>query len=372
MNVNSSSLRTCPHCPSSSRTFTPHGLCVHVGRMHKDVPRSAPAGATQSSRSLVQSDTQGALSLDSLANLKRSVRVLRHIPKGARNLAAGKMCDLIDKCIDTNGTAEWFEFLTFAYSALRAPDATGSGNLTTKVKRNIDSAFVECPFSDIGGGGSSRSPSVLKTVESKVYEGDLRGAVRVLMSDDAVAQSSPEVLATLQTKHPAPSRPLSFPPEPDGSTPAYKVREESVAQALNTFNSGSAAGLDGIRPVHLKELTSSSAGDNGRRLLGCLTKLCNFLLEGRLNAEACPYVFGASLCALSKKDGGLRPIAVGSTFRRLTAKLGCAAVREEMAAYLRPCQMGFGTRLGCEAAIHATRAFALDPGKADCVIISST
>lgn len=197
----------------------------------------------------------------------------------------------------------------------------------------------------------------------------ISGAVRVLMSDEGVAPSSPETLATLQSKHPAPSRPLVLPPEPDISISALTVKPEEVVQALSSFNNSSAAGLDGIRPVHLKELTSASAGDADFRLLEHLAKLCNFLLSGQLNPEVCSYIYGASLCALSKKDGGIRPIAIGSAFRRLTAKLGCRAVREEMAAYLQPCQLGFGTRLGCEAAIHATRAFSVDSKNLESVSI---
>ncbi|KAI5635791.1 reverse transcriptase (RNA-dependent DNA polymerase) domain-containing protein [Phthorimaea operculella] len=176
-----------------------------------------------------------------------------------------------------------------------------------------------------------------------------------------MASPGPETLATLQSKHPSPSRQLVYPVAQDQSFSACQVKAEDVAQALGSFYNGSAAGLDGIRPVHLRELTSASAGDNGERLLGCLTNLCNFLLSGRLNKEVCSFMYGASLCALSKKDGGLRPITVGSTFRRLTAKLGCRTVKDEMAAYFQPHQLGFGTHLDCEAAIHATRAFAMDP-----------
>lgn len=60
-----------------------------------------------------------------------------------------------------------------------------------------------------------------------------------------------------------------------------------------------------------------------------------------------------------KTDGGLRPIAIGNTLRRLVAKLCCRAVREDMSSYLLPYQMLFRTRLGCDAAIHAARIFAL-------------
>jgi hypothetical protein len=66
---------------------------------------------------------------------------------------------------------------------------------------------------------------------------------------------------------------------------------------------------------------------------------------------------GASLCALSKKDGGIRPIAIGSTFRRLASKLGCYYLSGEISNYLKPKQLSFGTRSGCEAAVHSVRSY---------------
>ncbi|KAJ8737619.1 hypothetical protein PYW08_000214 [Mythimna loreyi] len=126
----------------------------------------------------------------------------------------------------------------------------------------------------------SGSRSIKKIIETKVFEGDFRGAVRLLMSDDSFAPGDADTLASLKLKHPDPSRPLSFPPEPDPSITVLSVTVEDVLSALASFYSGSAAGLDGIRPGHLKELVSVSAGENGRRLVGCLTRLANFLLSG--------------------------------------------------------------------------------------------
>lgn len=64
-----------------------------------------------------------------------------------------------------------------------------------------------------------------------------------------------------------------------------------MASAIGSFYCGSASGLDGLRPQHLKEFTSPtlcfysllSAGDNGPKLLESLSRLCNFLLRGMLN-----------------------------------------------------------------------------------------
>ncbi|XP_049871788.1 uncharacterized protein LOC126370808 [Pectinophora gossypiella] len=193
--------------------------------------------------------------------------------------------------------------------------------------------------------------------------------MRLLVSDGGLAPFGEDTLRALQEKHPSPSRPLSIPDGPDGGDNALTVSVEDVADAIGSFYNSSASGLDGLRPQHLKELISPSAGDNGFRLLESITCLCNFMLRGAVNPEVCPYIYGASLFALAKKDGGIRPIAVGNTFRRLVAKLGCRAVKDRMAALLRPHQLGFGTALGCEAAIHATRAFAMNVGNSGKVIV---
>ncbi|KAJ2937326.1 hypothetical protein O0L34_g17637 [Tuta absoluta] len=359
----------CPYCPGLQKLFVlPHGLNRHIGRMHKERATEEqttvalhPSGSSSNS---CQVHTPGAASLADLPSLKRCTRVLKHVPKGARYLAAGKLSHIVEKCIQSNTTDDWFALLSFSFTALKVPDHDKQRSLTAKVKENIEAGQLE-----VGEvSGSRGTPSIHRAVEKKVFEGDLRGAARLLVSECSLAPASPETLSALQAKHPSPSRALDLPLAPDDSKPHLTVKPEQVISALNTFVNGSAPGLDGLRPEHLKELTSLSAGDNGLKLLESLTRLCNFLLRGSLNAEVCPYLYGGSLCALSKKDGGVRPIAVGSTIRRLVAKLGCRAVREDMATHLQPHQVGFGTVLGCEAAIHATRAFASNEDEGNVLI----
>ena len=74
--------------------------------------------------------------------------------------------------------------------------------------------------------------------------------------------------------------------------------------------------------------------------------------------------FGAHLYALQKKGGGIRPIAVGNTFRGLFSKLSLYSVMNSLRKYLLPFQLGVGVRMGCESAVHATRPFinhSIDP-----------
>jgi hypothetical protein len=83
----------------------------------------------------------------------------------------------------------------------------------------------------------------------------------------------------------------------------------------------------------------------------------DFFMSGQLPSEICHLLYGASLCALHKKDGGIRPIAIGNFLRRLTSKLACFQSRNFVNSYLSPHQLRVATKLGCEAAIHTTRTF---------------
>ena len=106
---------------------------------------------------------------------------------------------------------------------------------------------------------------------------------------------------------------------------------------------GSSAGLDGIRPLHLRQLISRDAAESGRRLLGSLTTLTNLALAGRVPDCARNALFSASLCALRKRSGGLRPIAVGSVYRRLPSRIAARHLASGLGAELRPIQLGVGT-----------------------------
>lgn len=65
-------------------------------------------------------------------------------------------------------------------------------------------------------------------------------------------------------------------------------------------------------------MTSTYTGEAGLRLLQAINRLTKFMLASKMQSKLCKIVYGAALCALNKEDGGVRPIAVENTFRRLT------------------------------------------------------
>jgi hypothetical protein len=135
--------------------------------------------------------------------------------------------------------------------------------------------------------------------------------------------------------------------------PALKLSDNKIVAAIKSFLAGSASGLDALRPQHLKDMTSPVMGIAGQRLIVSVTEFCNMCLAGQVSPAIWPIFYGASLCAFTKKGGGVRPITVGSTFRHLVAKAACRIVREEVSIKLAPAQLGFVIHQGGEAAAHA-------------------
>ena len=60
---------------------------------------------------------------------------------------------------------------------------------------------------------------------------------------------------------------------------------------------------------------------------------------------------------LTKKDGGLRPISMGETLRRLTGKAAAYQLRERTSVHLRPFQWGVNTSRGCATIAHTARDY---------------
>ena len=110
-----------------------------------------------------------------------------------------------------------------------------------------------------------------------------------------------------------------FPSVPEMSEAFAHITEKEVTMGIKSFPYGSAGGPDGLRPQHLKDLTSDSVERGGRELLSALTTI--FIVQG--NAPLCvhPILFGATLIALHNKEGGIRPISIGLTLRHLAAKI---------------------------------------------------
>ena len=121
------------------------------------------------------------------------------------------------------------------------------------------------------------------------------------------------------------------------------------------FYKGSAAGPCGLSPDVLRLILSRGTPYVQEKLASALARFINVCLEGKISNLITPFFAGARLIALSKPVGGIRPIAVGNTLRRLVSKLACKIIYLTAGEYFVPRQLGISQSAGAEAAIHAVR-----------------
>jgi hypothetical protein len=167
------------------------------------------------------------------------------------------------------------------------------------------------------------------------------------LSASPIAAVNDDTARELAEKHPSAGRPDVLPAaqRPDPAS------EAEVWQAIRSFAPGSAPGPSGLRAQHLRELVAAHWP-----LLAAATELVRLWARGDLPADARPTFCGAALIGLQKPDGSLRPIAVGETLRRLTAKVLATRVSVEAASTLgRRGQLGVAVKGGAEAAVHLAR-----------------
>lgn len=241
-------------------------LRIHLNKKHTDelVTESASNESVDATESLRAK----------LARAKSNVPVLRRIPKGARYAVADKLCAVVKHCIDRNSLEAWTQLFLFSYIVLTS-DKDKRKTLTTKIKNNVSSFNLT-----IKERKKNSPASLSQIIQAKVDDFDIRGAVRVLSSADTQAPHNAATVEALKEKHPPESLDLVYPEPPDAQIPVLTVQEDNVLSAINSFPSGSSGGTDGFRPQFLKDLTSVSAGEAGKRVLTALTQLCNFMLLG--------------------------------------------------------------------------------------------
>ena len=195
-------------------------------------------------------------------------------------------------------------------------------------------------------------------IRALIEEGALSKATKLLLSEGLANSSDPSVRQALLDLHP-PAQAHLVPGDDlptyiasnaafDGDRDAQDAEWTKVARrAISSFPPGSARGPSGLRPVHLSECCRKMG--QGAPLAHALGQFARVALGQAFPAPMREVLCASSLIPLRKKDGGLRPIAVGDTIRRVVGKclLSHGAVQMELAS-LRPRQCGVGVRNAAE------------------------
>jgi hypothetical protein len=166
-----------------------------------------------------------------------------------------------------------------------------------------------------------------------------------VLEQEPLLHWTPELHERLQALHPEePEQPAA----PDDAAPPAAVTVEQVGAVLRHLKTGKAAGPSGMTYEHVK---AAVTGNEEGMLV--LQELINLMLSGTL--PHCPELTDCRLVAISKPNGGVRPIAIGEALVRI-ASLCALAATADAADDLAPTQLGVGVSGGAEAMGHALRA----------------
>ena len=186
-------------------------------------------------------------------------------------------------------------------------------------------------------------------------EGQYSRSLQSLLSA-GMAQNTRANIKEMKDKHPQePVADQVQGPLPDQDTPQISLTVDQVVNCIKSFRKGTAPGPSGLRAEHLKEAIRSVPPNRTDKAAAAITGLVNCMGGGKVPAEVAPYLCGAALFAAVKKDGSLRPIAVGEILRRLTSKGFSRVSAEKAAGILSPHQLGVGVPGGCEGIAHTVR-----------------
>lgn len=192
-------------------------------------------------------------------------------------------------------------------------------------------------------------------MQAKLAEGDVKGAIRILTSNDTLTPFNLETYVKMLAKHPTPNSHVNF---DDTKIPIIvPTCESEIKKSIMTFPSGSGGGMDGLKPQHLKDMIRSDNVEHSNQLIESLCRFADICLKGNIPSFIVTVLYGASLFGFNKEGDSIRPITIGSSLRRLVAKVACVRISEKLGKHLRPKQLGFGTPGGCEAGVHAARQY---------------
>ena len=83
-----------------------------------------------------------------------------------------------------------------------------------------------------------------------------------------------------------------------------------------------------------------------------LRSVCALIADGNVPPNIIPLLSASQLIALPKANGAVRPIAIGESLRRITARAICLQERSSFSEYFSPIQHGVATAGGAELLTH--------------------
>ncbi|GKE36208.1 putative reverse transcriptase domain-containing protein [Tanacetum coccineum] len=201
-------------------------------------------------------------------------------------------------------------------------------------------------FLEEGATGNTNIKQCLR----KVADGHFTATVKVL-SSSSVALYCDDTIKALKAKHPY--KPPPSMPSITFSEPPLVAEIDSVFSCIKSFPKSTSCGRDGLRAQHILDALCGEGYATATDLLKVITSVVNLWLAGRCPPILAEFVAFAPLMPLLKPDSEIRPIAVGTIWRRLVSKVAMKGVGKEMSKYLSDFQFGVGVSGGAKAILHS-------------------
>nr|GEV42444.1 putative reverse transcriptase domain-containing protein [Tanacetum cinerariifolium] len=135
--------------------------------------------------------------------------------------------------------------------------------------------------------------------------------------------------------------------------PPIVAEIDNVFSCIKSFPKGTLCGRDGVWAQHILDALCGEGSAIATDLLKVITSVVNLWLAGRCLPILAEFVASAPHTPLLKPDNGIRPIAVGTIWRRLISKVAMKGVGKEMSKYLGDFQFRVGVSGDVEAILHS-------------------
>ena len=136
---------------------------------------------------------------------------------------------------------------------------------------------------------------------------------------------------------------------------AFQFSENVNYEQLKSFSEQTEASPSKMFPEHLQHAVDCTASDRSEFALKALTNFVNFGSRRLSPALISKALCCASLTALVKTNGRVRPIVVGRVLRRLIAKCLASEAKLEAIELFDSLQLGVDVSRGDEANIHSSK-----------------
>lgn len=294
------------------------------------------------------------------------------IPPSCIPLVAKCMNFAIDKALTKNDMLSWSQLFafpkcclsTFAAASLKSASAR-ENSLTTQIKSKLtiflDGGWISLwdtavKSIQISPEGTTSNRNWIKSTVAKAEAGNLSGALRMINSG-GVSNLDGGKLDILKSLHPscetmASPKDLPMPANP----PIFTITPDIIDKVIKSFPIGTAPGPDGLRVQHLLDVLRMLPANSPNDIRPAITRLINSIMTGRVPSFVPHQLSSSRLIPLNKKDGGIRPVAIGNVWRRLSAKVLNTLLQDKIRDHFksRP-QYGVGSPLGTESVAHMTR-----------------